>query len=115
MALSKGDLIMLSELQTGESLEHNVWGEGRNERSGDTGHFPTDAVAVVVSAVRPTPAILAMLKEGPAAVARGPGIGTIRRMRLYTLEHYAADHFRQGARRSTISRVSFTNIHQTFT
>jgi len=116
MGLVKGDLITLSDLHTGESLEHNSWGEGKNERSGESGIFPTDCVAVVGSSSRPTPAVLSLLKEGPAVVARAPGIGTIKRMRLYTLEKYAEEHFRAAfARRSTISRVSLVKRALEFT
>lgn len=106
MQLYKGDLIVLTENNIGETLQYNSWGEGVNDRSGEAGNFPTDCVQIVPSVRPPPPFVINILKDGASVVARNPGFQTIQRMKLYTLESYAEQNFRIAAKRTTISRVS---------
>ena len=104
MELYKGDLITLTENNSGETLEYNSWGEGVNDRSGETGNFPTDSVTIVPTMIKPPPSIINILKEGASIVPRSAGFQTVQRLKLYTLESYAAENFRVAIRKSTVSK-----------
>lgn len=107
LQLKQGDLIELKNELTGESLMTSTWGYG--ECNGRVGDFPTEVVQILPTIrTRPPADILAVFKKEGAFEARTPSapvMSTIQRMKLYTLAHYADEHFR-SARRETVRRTS---------
>ncbi|KAK5645798.1 hypothetical protein RI129_004262 [Pyrocoelia pectoralis] len=106
LALKKGDLIILKDDVTGETLMTSTWGYG--ECNGRLGDFPTEVVQLLPAINKPPSDVIATFKKEGAfdAPKETPQVmSTIQRMKLHTLALYADDHFRSG-RKSTVKQTS---------
>ncbi|XP_075992651.1 unconventional myosin-VIIa ck [Anticarsia gemmatalis] len=108
LTFQKGDLIILEEDSTGESVLNNGWCIGRCERSMERGDFPAETVYVLPALTKPPPDILALFcQEGAQHGRRAPTAtynGTETRDKPHTLLEYAMDHFRLPPKR-TVSKA----------
>ncbi|KAL4712976.1 hypothetical protein ACJJTC_012046 [Scirpophaga incertulas] len=108
LTFQKGDLIILEEDSTGESVLNNGWCIGRCERSMERGDFPAETVYVLPALTKPPPDILSLFcQEGAQHGRRIPTNtfnGTETRDKPHTLIEYAMDHFRLPPKR-TVSKT----------
>ncbi|XP_061707587.1 myosin-VIIa isoform X2 [Cydia pomonella] len=108
LTFQKGDLIILEEDSTGESVLNNGWCIGRCERTVERGDFPAETVYVLPALTKPPPDILALFcMEGASHGRRVPTAtlnGTETRDKPHTLIEYAMDHFRLPPKR-TVSKA----------
>ncbi|XP_011555876.2 myosin-VIIa isoform X2 [Plutella xylostella] len=109
LTFQKGDLIILEEDSTGESVLNNGWCIGRCERSMERGDFPAETVYVLPALTKPPPDILALFcLEGASHGRRVSAVagvnGTETRDKPHTLIEYAMDHFRLPPKR-TVSKA----------
>lgn len=106
LQFKKGDLITLKNGLTGENLINSSWGYGEcNNKIAD---FPTDHVYILPTLSKPPGDILVAFKKEDVFKPKEPTTAvmtTIQRMKLYTLSHYAEEHFRAG-RRLTVAKNS---------
>lgn len=103
----KGDLIVLSQDCTGETLLNTTWGHGicNNEE----GLFPTEQVYILPTIEMPSNAILEVFKKGNINTDKKSfsKYNTLQRKRMHTLEKYAKEHFRENFdNNATVSRQS---------
>ncbi|CAH2231779.1 myosin-VIIa isoform X2 [Pararge aegeria] len=105
LTFQKGDLIILEEESTGESVLNNGWCIGRCERTMERGDFPAETVYVLPALTKPPPDILTLFcQEGAQHGRRAPTStfnGTETRDKPHTLLEYAMDHFRLPPKRTT--------------
>ncbi|KAJ8726175.1 hypothetical protein PYW07_000873 [Mythimna separata] len=96
LQFKKGDLIVLLQDTTGETLANTTWGHG--VCNGEEGLFPTEQVYILPTLEMPTPAILEVFKKGNINTEKKSfsKYNTIQRKRMYTLESYAKQHFREN-------------------
>lgn len=103
LSFLKGDLIILEEDSTGETVLNNGWCIGRCERSQERGDFPAETVYVLPTLTKPPQDILALFNVGEAHHGRrlsmSNGIADCRD-RPHTLAEYALDHFRLPPKRT---------------
>ncbi|XP_013133668.1 PREDICTED: myosin-VIIa [Papilio polytes] len=108
LTFQKGDLIILEEDSTGESVLNNGWCIGRCERTMERGDFPAETVYVLPALTKPPPDILLLFcQEGAQHGRRVPTStfnGTETRDKPHTLLEYALDHFRLPPKR-TVSKA----------
>ncbi|GFY49046.1 myosin-VIIa [Trichonephila inaurata madagascariensis] len=109
LSFTQGDLILLDESYSGESVAANNWAAGRNERTGERGDFPSEFVYVLPALVKPPNNILALFshdgsEQGKRLFIHGPKNGPEPVDKPHTLEEYAIDHFRLPPKR-TIPRT----------
>ncbi|XP_063529446.1 myosin-VIIa isoform X2 [Cydia strobilella] len=108
LTFQKGDLIILEEDSTGESVLNNGWCIGRCERTVERGDFPAETVYVLPALTKPPPDILALFcMEGASHGRRVPTAtlnGTETKDKPHTLIEYAMDHFRLPPKR-TVSKA----------
>ncbi|CAG4997712.1 unnamed protein product [Parnassius apollo] len=108
LTFQKGDLIILEEDSTGESVLNNGWCIGRCERTMERGDFPAETVYVLPALTKPPPDILSLFcQEGAQHGRRVPAStfnGTETRDKPHTLLEYAIDHFRLPPKR-TVSKA----------
>ncbi|KOB75157.1 Myosin-VIIa [Operophtera brumata] len=108
LTFSKGDLIVLEEDSTGESVLNNGWCIGRCERTMERGDFPAETVYVLPALTKPPPDILTLFCQEGASHGRRPPTstfnGTETRDKPHTLLEYALDHFRLPPKR-TVSKA----------
>ncbi|XP_047987944.1 myosin-VIIa isoform X1 [Leguminivora glycinivorella] len=108
LTFQKGDLIILEEDSTGESVLNNGWCIGRCERTVERGDFPAETVYVLPALTKPPPDILALFcMEGASHGRKVPTAtlnGTETRDKPHTLIEYAMDHFRLPPKR-TVSKA----------
>ncbi|XP_068621533.1 myosin-VIIa [Battus philenor] len=108
LTFQKGDLIILEEDSTGESVLNNGWCIGRCERTMERGDFPAETVYVLPALTKPPPDILSLFcQEGAQHGRRVPTStfnGTETRDKPHTLLEYALDHFRLPPKR-TVSKA----------
>ncbi|XP_063358264.1 myosin-VIIa isoform X1 [Cydia amplana] len=108
LTFQKGDLIVLEEDSTGESVLNNGWCIGRCERTVERGDFPAETVYVLPALTKPPPDILALFcMEGASHGRRVPTAtlnGTETKDKPHTLIEYAMDHFRLPPKR-TVSKA----------
>ncbi|KAG7311722.1 hypothetical protein JYU34_002775 [Plutella xylostella] len=103
----KGDLITLLHDCTGETLMTSTWGHG--ECNNQEGLFPTEQVYIIPSMTMPSASVLDVYKKGASLNAdkAKSKYNTIQRKRMYTLEKYAKEHFRENIdSNASISRQS---------
>jgi myosin-7 len=108
LSFQKGDLIEL-EADDGYSVMHSGWCFGKCSRSGDEGDFPANCVYVLPAIIKPPKEILALFQEsgdaGNEAILlqvdagrdAGESTGTVEK---YSIEDFAADHFRPPSKKS---------------
>ncbi|XP_021186018.2 myosin-VIIa isoform X2 [Helicoverpa armigera] len=108
LTFNKGDLIILEEDSTGESVLNNGWCIGRCERTMERGDFPAETVYVLPALTKPPPDILTLFcQEGASHGRRAPTAtynGTEIKDKPHTLLEYAMDHFRLPPKR-TVSKA----------
>ncbi|XP_073941448.1 myosin-VIIa-like [Choristoneura fumiferana] len=102
----KGDLITLLQDCTGETLMNATWGHGAC--NGQEGLFPTEQVYILPTMSVPSNTTLEVFKKGNITTdKKASKYNTIQRKRMYTLEKFAKDNFRENYDiNSTISRMS---------
>lgn len=104
LTFQKGDLIVLDDDSTGETVMNSGWCVGRCERTGQKGDFPAEAVYVLPALSQPPPDILALFNMEEADRGRklnSPHVnGTETREKPYTLMEYSIDHFRPPPKRT---------------
>lgn len=97
LTMKKGDLITLINDCNGESLMTTTWGNG--ECNGSQGLFPTDLVYTLPTMTQPSQNLLTMFKKDgalDAEKARPSIYSTVQRKKMYTLQKYAEENFREG-------------------
>ncbi|XP_049887223.1 myosin-VIIa isoform X2 [Pectinophora gossypiella] len=108
LTFNKGDLIILEEDSTGESVLNNGWCIGRCERTMERGDFPAETVYVLPALTKPPPDILLLFCQEGAQhgrrVVTATLNGTESRDKPHTLLEYAMDHFRLPPKR-TVSKA----------
>ncbi|CAH0405025.1 unnamed protein product [Chilo suppressalis] len=108
LTFQKGDLIILEEDSTGESVLNNGWCIGRCERTMERGDFPAETVYVLPALTKPPPDILTLFCQEGAQHGRKIPTGTLNgtdtRDKPHTLLEYALDHFRLPPKR-TVSKT----------
>lgn len=109
LSLQKGDLILLDDANTGETVLTSGWCSGTCERTGDHGDFPADNVYVLPCVNRPPDDILALFAIDPSEHGRrlfasqANGLDGVME-KPHTLEDYAVDHFRPPPKKGTMSK-----------
>lgn len=103
----KGDLIILEEDSTGESVLNSRWCIGRSERTQDRGDFPAETVYVLPTLTRPPNDILALFsiseQHHHSKKSNHNSISSHisdSRENPHTLQDYALDHFRAPPKRT---------------
>ncbi|XP_038206481.1 myosin-VIIa [Zerene cesonia] len=113
LTFQKGDLIILEEDSTGESVLNNGWCIGRCERTMERGDFPAETVYVLPALTKPPPDILSLFcQEGAQHGRRAPTStfnGTDARDKPHTLLEYALDHFRLPPKRTTSKTLTLSS------
>lgn len=99
LSFNQGDLILLDDGHTGDSVATNNWAAGQNERTAEHGDFPSEFVYVLPALVKPPNNILALFsqdasEQGKRLFIHGPKNGPEPVDKPHTLEDYAIDHFR---------------------
>ncbi|XP_049868627.1 myosin-VIIa-like [Pectinophora gossypiella] len=104
----KGDLITLLQDCTGETLLNSTWGHG--QCNGQEGLFPTEQVYILPTMTVPSSAILESFKKSNISNDKknNSKYNTIQRKRMYTLEKFAKEFFRDKDydMNSSVSRKS---------
>ncbi|XP_068084788.1 myosin-VIIa [Anabrus simplex] len=96
LVLEKGDLLLLEEGATGATVLNSSWSSGKNERTGQTGSFPMEAV-YILPVLGPPPASILNLFKNDVVLEKQDlqnKISTAARRKLYTLAKFAEEHFR---------------------
>ncbi|XP_045511744.1 myosin-VIIa [Colias croceus] len=113
LTFQKGDLIILEEDSTGESVLNNSWCIGRCERTMERGDFPAETVYVLPALTKPPPDILSLFcQEGAQHGRKAPTStfnGTDARDKPHTLLEYALDHFRLPPKRTTSKTLTLSS------
>ncbi|KAG7157734.1 Myosin-VIIa-like 1, partial [Homarus americanus] len=121
LTFNKGDLILLEEDSSGETVMNAGWCVGRCERTNERGDFPAETVYVLPAVTKPPPDILALFTAEGAEHGRKlftPQLnGTEPQEKPHTLEEYALDHFsitvdHPDLRTSPHQRVSVELVHK---
>lgn len=114
LSFLKGDLIILEEDSTGETVLNNGWCIGRCERTQDRGDFPAETVYVLPTLTKPPQDILALFSiEGAShgrrlSSAHSNG-GTEPRERPHNLAEYSLDHFRPPPKRTMSKTLTLSS------
>uniref|UniRef100_A0A1B0D0B9 Myosin class i heavy chain n=1 Tax=Phlebotomus papatasi TaxID=29031 RepID=A0A1B0D0B9_PHLPP len=113
LSFLKGDLIILEEDSTGETVLNNGWCIGRCERTQERGDFPAETVYVLPTLTKPPNDILALFSVEDAhhgrrlsTVSNG---GTEPRDRPHNLAEYALDHFRPPPKRTMSKTLTLSS------
>jgi len=101
LSIQQGDLIVLSEGVTGDSVENESWCSGQLARTGSVGEFPSESVYILPTLSAPSPALLDMISrmslhvsyQSNSQCSNGHN-GLTPHDSPHTLESYAKDHFR---------------------
>ncbi|ODN02660.1 Myosin-VIIa [Orchesella cincta] len=106
LSFLKGDLIILEDDNSGETVMTSGWCVGRCERTDEKGDFPAEMVYVLPATAKPPPDILELFKTEDGGKrfihAYTNGVDTLKE-KPHTLEEYAIEHFRPPPKR-TISK-----------
>jgi len=115
LSFKKGDLICLDQ-DDGYAVMHSGWCFGKCDRTGEAGDFPANCVYVLPTLIKPSQDVLTLfLDQTDAAADAAMGAIDINTSpaeegETYSLENYAAEHFRPPSKKSlskTLSRASF--------
>lgn len=113
LSFSKGDLLLLEEDSTGETVLNNGWCIGRSDRTEERGDFPAETVYVLPTLSKPPDDILALFSiEG---AHHGRRLSTVSngvtepRDRPYNLAEYALDHFRPPPKRTMSKALTLSS------
>ncbi|CAL8107310.1 unnamed protein product [Orchesella dallaii] len=106
LSFLKGDLIILEDDNSGETVMTSGWCVGRCERTDEKGDFPAEMVYVLPATAKPPVDILELFKTEDGGKrfihAYTNGVDTLKE-KPHTLEEYAIEHFRPPPKR-TISK-----------
>ncbi|XP_047042430.1 myosin-VIIa-like isoform X1 [Helicoverpa zea] len=96
LKFKKGDLIVLLQDSTGETLMNTTWGHGLC--NGEEGLFPTEQVYILPTLEMPSSTILEVFKKGNINTEKKnlSKYNTIQRKRMHTLENYSKQYFREN-------------------
>lgn len=114
LSFLKGDLLILEEDSTGETVLNNGWCIGCNERTQERGDFPAETVYVLPTLTKPPQDILALFSVENAP-HHGRRLSTVSngvsetRERPYTLAEYAIDHFRPPPKRTMSKTLTLSS------
>lgn len=96
LTFQKGDLIILEEESTGETVLNSGWCVGTCERTGEKGDFPAETVYVLPSLTKPPNDILSLFSiegtENGRKLYPQQVNGVESRDKPHTLLEYAIDH-----------------------
>lgn len=116
LSFLKGDLIILEEDSTGETVLNNGWCIGRCERTVERGDFPAETVYVLPALSKPPPDVLALFSLEAASHGRRLSAavinGTEPRDRPHTLSEYGLDHFRVPPKRTVSKALTLTTARR---
>ncbi|XP_054284599.1 myosin-VIIa [Macrosteles quadrilineatus] len=116
LSFRKGDLIVLEDDSTGETVMNSGWCVGRCERTGERGDFPAETVYVLPTVSKPHNDILALFSLEGADQGRKlytPHMnGTEPREKPHTLAEYAIDHFRLPPKRTMSKALTLTSVRR---
>ncbi|XP_059059264.1 myosin-VIIa-like [Achroia grisella] len=92
----KGDFITLLQDCNGETLMNSTWGHGIC--NGQEGLFPAEQVYILPTLTVPPNTILDVFKKGNVITNKKSTsmYNTVQRKRMYTLEKFAKDNFREN-------------------
>ncbi|KAK9510245.1 hypothetical protein O3M35_005070 [Rhynocoris fuscipes] len=112
LSFQKGDLIVLEDESSGETVMNSGWCVGRCERTGQKGDFPAEAVYVLPALTQPPSDILALFNMEGAEHGRKVNSqtmnGTDHREKPHTLMEYAIDHFRPPPKRTMTKTLTLS-------
>ncbi|XP_025836216.1 myosin-VIIa isoform X1 [Agrilus planipennis] len=104
LTFQKGDLIILEEDSTGETVLNSGWCVGRCERTQEKGDFPAETVYVLPCMSKPPSDILQLFSVEGAdhgrKISHHSLNGVDPRDKPHTLADYAIDHFRPPLKRT---------------
>ncbi|XP_071536430.1 myosin-VIIa isoform X6 [Panulirus ornatus] len=116
LTFNKGDLILLEEDSSGETVMNAGWCVGRCERTNERGDFPAETVYVLPAVTKPPPDILALFTAEGAEHGRKlftPQLnGSDSQEKPHTLEEYALDHFRPPPKRTVSRAITLTSARR---
>ncbi|OQV23320.1 Myosin-VIIa [Hypsibius exemplaris] len=107
LSFVKGDLIVLENNTTGETLLSGGWCYGRCERTGKVGDFTgsPDCVYLLPTLTKPGPELLQLFTMDLVdriALTNSTHSQDTPQAKYYTLETYAAEHFRPATKKGTV-------------
>ncbi len=114
LSFLKGDLIILEEDSTGETVLNAGWCIGRCERTQERGDFPAETVYVLPTLTKPPQDILALFSVEDAhhgrrlSSAHSNG-GTEPREKPHNLQEYSLDHFRPPPKRTMSKTLTLSS------
>ncbi|KAK7597849.1 hypothetical protein V9T40_010074 [Parthenolecanium corni] len=116
LSFRKGDLIILEDDSSGETVINSGWCVGRCERTGEKGDFPAETVYVLPTLTKPPSDILALFSletadQGRRLYAHHVN-GTETREKPHTLMDYAVDHFRAPPKRTMSKALTLTSARR---
>ncbi|XP_049856810.1 myosin-VIIa [Schistocerca gregaria] len=116
LTFQKGDLIILEDDSTGETVMNSGWCVGRCERTGEKGDFPAETVYVLPCCSKPPQDILALFSLEGAEHGRKlysqQMNGTDNREKPHNLAEYALDHFRPPPKRTMSKALTLTSARR---
>nr|CAD7413761.1 unnamed protein product [Timema poppensis] len=116
LTFQKGDLIVLEDDSTGETVMNSGWCVGRCERTGERGDFPAETVYVLPACSKPPTDILALFSLEGAEHGRKlypqQVNGTDTREKPHSLAEYALDHFRPPPKRTMSKALTLTSARR---
>ncbi|XP_045594548.1 myosin-VIIa isoform X2 [Procambarus clarkii] len=116
LTFNKGDLILLEEDSSGETVMNASWCVGRCERTNERGDFPAETVYVLPAVTKPPLDILALFTAEGAEHGRKlftPQLnGAEPHEKPHTLEEYAIDHFRPPPKRTVSRSITLTSARR---
>uniref|UniRef100_A0A1B6CKI8 Myosin-VIIa n=1 Tax=Clastoptera arizonana TaxID=38151 RepID=A0A1B6CKI8_9HEMI len=116
LSFHKGDLIVLEDDSSGETVMNSGWCIGRCERTGEKGDFPAETVYVLPALAKPHNDILALFSMEGAEHGRRLYSqhmnGTEPREKPHTLVEYSIDHFRLPPKRTMSKALTLTSARR---
>ncbi|KOC63304.1 Unconventional myosin-VIIb, partial [Habropoda laboriosa] len=112
LSFQKGDLIILEDESTGETVLNSGWCIGTCERTTEKGDFPAETVYVLPSLTKPPNDILSLFSiegtENGRKLYPQQVNGVEPRDKPHTLLEYAIDHFRTPPKRTMSKALTLT-------
>ncbi|KOX78782.1 Myosin-VIIa [Melipona quadrifasciata] len=116
LTFQKGDLIILEDESTGETVLNSGWCVGTCERTGEKGDFPAETVYVLPSLTKPPNDILSLFSiegtENGRKLYPQQVNGIESRDKPHTLLEYAIDHFRTPPKRTMSKALTLTTARR---
>ncbi|XP_071373725.1 unconventional myosin-VIIb [Centroberyx affinis] len=101
LSFKKGELIIV--IKDNEFSPERGWVKGKNERTGQTGAVPTEAILVLPTLSKPTNEVMSLLNLSPnqrkdIIQATKRETGTVERLAPITLKEFSLEYFRQPSK-----------------